>query len=213
MLKLLDPWRLLTGSAWAMGALCVLVAYFVTTTLVAIVLWYQLAVYLTFGNMQPFLRDAVELAAHLPGVVGQLSGVLGSFLPSPTPGARALGDTSFGFGSNTFCELYVEVRDHLGNQGVSAAAAADRMAALGLLHTGPPPPSGHVLVYFGPSADNEFAGHVGVVDDGGTTFYSVTAYGLQQYPLAGWRAPYLGWVDPTQIASDRFGNAVHPVAA
>lgn len=96
----------------------------------------------------------------------------------------------------------------MGNQGVSAAAAADRMQALGLLQPGLPAQPGDI-VYFGPSPDNEFFGHVGIYLGEGR-FRSITFYGLADAPLAGWRAPYLGFVDPTHIRSNRFGGVVSP---
>jgi hypothetical protein len=135
------------------------------------------------------------------------------FTGAPTPAAGnhftplPLGDTRWGSGANTFCELYVEQRFGLGNQGATAFAAYQRLAGLGLVHAGPPPPD--ALVYFGPSPDNEWDGHVGVADGNGL-FTSITFYGLQQEPLAGWQAPYLGWVWPGDIHSDRFGAAVTP---
>lgn len=137
-----------------------------------------------------------------------------STLPPAAAAARfgppPLGDTRWGFGANTFCELYVEQRFGLGNQGATAYAAYQRLAALGLVHAGAPNAPDE-LVYFGPSADNEWDGHVGVYDGNGQ-FTSITFYGLQQEPLAGWRAPYLGWVRPGDVRSDRFGHAVAPEA-
>ncbi len=64
-------------------------------------------------------------------------------------------------------------------------------------------------MYFGPSADNEFFGHVGIYLGGGR-FRSITTFGLADAPLAGWQAPYLGFVDPTKVTSDRFGGPVTP---
>jgi cell wall-associated NlpC family hydrolase len=96
----------------------------------------------------------------------------------------------------------------MGNQGVSAAAAASRMQALGLLRPGLPPVAGDV-VYFGPSADNEFDGHVGIYLGAGR-FRSITTFGLADAPMAGWQAPYLGFVDPTTVGTNRFGGAVSP---
>ena len=171
-------------------------------------------------------RDALKVAAGL-GLLLLLTlalslSLLASLLHPVTSGApptgaplaadnqRAslhLGDTRWGSGVNTYCELYVEQRFGLGNQGATAFAAYQRLAGLGLVHAGPPPPD--ALVYFGPTADNEWDGHVGVADGHGL-FTSVTVYGLQQEPLAGWQAPYLGWVWPGDIHRDRFGAAVTP---
>lgn len=121
----------------------------------------------------------------------------------------ALGDTRWGSGANTYCESYVEWRTGIGNQGATAFQAYLRLASQGLVHAGPPPAG--ALVYFGPSADNAFDGHVGIADSGGL-FTSVTVAGVQQAPLAGWAAPYLGWIRPGEIRSDRFGNSVTPTA-
>lgn len=134
-------------------------------------------------------------------------GVSSPEAPAATAAPATLGDTRWGFGVNTFCERYVEQRFGLGNQGATAFAAYRRLAGLGLVHAGPPPPDS--LVYFGPSADNEWDGHVGVADGNGL-FTSITFYGLQQEPMAGWRAPYLGWVWPGAIHSDRFGHPITP---
>jgi hypothetical protein len=120
----------------------------------------------------------------------------------------SMGDTRWGYGLNTYCEVYVEQRVGWGNQGVTAYAAYQRLAGLGLVHAGPPDTPGEV-VYFGPSSDNEGAGHVGVYDGDGR-FTSITYYGLQQEPMADWHAPYLGWVQPSDVTSDRFGNPVSP---
>ena len=120
----------------------------------------------------------------------------------------SMGDTRWGYGLNTYCERYVEQRVGWGNQGATAYAAYQRLDALGLVHPGPPDAPGEV-VYFGPSPDNENDGHVGIYDGDGR-FTSITYYGLQQEPLAGWRAPYLGWVRPGDVTSDRFGNPVSP---
>jgi len=119
-----------------------------------------------------------------------------------------MGDTRWGYGLNTYCERYVEQRVGWGNQGVTAYAAYQRLAGLGLVHPGPPDAPGEV-VYFGLSPDNEGDGHVGIYDGAGR-FTSITSYGLQQEPLAGWGAPYLGWVQPSDVQSDRFGNPVSP---
>lgn len=121
--------------------------------------------------------------------------------------AVALGDTRWGFGSNTYCEAYVEWRTGIGNQGDTAFQAYLRLAGQGLVHGGPSPAG--ALVYFGPASANEFDGHVGIADGGGL-FTSVTVAGVQQAPLAGWDAPYLGWVRPAEIRSDRFGDPVSP---
>lgn len=136
--------------------------------------------------------------------VGAASGsVVGPFLSSPT-----LGDTRWGSGTDTYCELYVEQRVGWGNQGVSAAAAAQRLAGLGVLHPGwPPKPA--VVIYFAPAPDNGGSGHVGIYDGDGR-FTSVTSWGVQERPMAGWQAPYLGWVDPIEVHSDRFGYPVSP---
>ena len=130
--------------------------------------------------------------------------------PAPAGQAVTLGDTRWGFGRDTYCEQYVEQRFNLGNQGATAYAAYLRLAGLGLVHPGPPPEPDD-LVYFGPAPANQFDGHVGVYDGGGR-FTSVTFSGVQQYPLAGWDAPYLGWVWPGDIRSDRFGAPVAPSA-
>lgn len=107
-----------------------------------------------------------------------------------------LGDTRWGYGTNTYCEAYAEWRTGIGNQGPTAFAAYLRLASRGLVHAGPPAPG--ALVYFAPAADNGFDGHVGIYDGGGR-FTSVTSAGVQQEPLAGWRAPYLGWVNPDDL--------------
>jgi hypothetical protein len=145
-------------------------------------------------------------SASTPAVVS--TSAPGVSVPGPTLAAPALGDTRWGFGNNTYCETYVEQQVGWGNQGATAFQAFLRLAGLGLVHAGPPPHAG-VVVYFGPSSDNEWDGHVGI-SDGDGTFTSITSWGLQRMPLAGWRAPYLGWVEPAAVHSDRFGNPVFP---
>ena len=132
----------------------------------------------------------------------------GQLLAGPGGSITPLGNFSWGSGSNTFCEVYVEQMTGIGNQGASAADAAGRMAALGLLQPELPTTPGDI-VYFGPSADNEGFGHVGIYLGGGQ-FRSITTYGLADAPLAGWRAPYLGFTDPTKVTSNRFGGVVSP---
>lgn len=151
------------------------------------------------GLTNPFSAGVPTGLAGLPLTAAAKSGAMAP--PS-------LGDTRWGYGLNTYCEVYVEQRVGWGNQGVTAYAAYLRLAGLGLVHAGPPDAPGEV-VYFGPSPDNEGAGHVGVYDGAGR-FTSITYYGLQQEPLAGWGAPYLGWVQPGDVTTDRFGNPVSP---
>jgi hypothetical protein len=158
------------------------------------------AIYQATGQASPLLQGAVQsLGQPLPGIF--LRGVGGALRP--------LGNFTWGSGANTLCELYVEQTTGIGNQGVTADAAAQRLASQGLMHQGTPPVG--ALVYFGPSPDNEFDGHVGIALGGGQ-FRSITALGLADAPLAGWQAPFLGWVNPASITTDRFGNAVHPTA-
>lgn len=118
------------------------------------------------------------------------------------------GDTRWGSGSDTYCETFVEQELGLGNQGDTAFGAYLRLAGLGLVHAGPPPEPDD-LVYFAPDAANSFDGHVGI-SAGGGWFTSVTDLGVQTEPLAGWDAPYLGWVRPAEIHTDRFGHPVSP---
>jgi hypothetical protein len=144
-------------------------------------------------------------SASTPAVA---SSTAADVVPGPARSTPALGDTRWGYGTNTYCEAYVEQQVGWGNQGVTAFQAFLRLAGLGLVHAGPPPHAG-VVVYFGPSSDNEWDGHVGI-SEGDGTFTSITSWGLQRMPLAGWRAPYLGWVEPAAVHSDRFGNPVFP---
>jgi len=118
------------------------------------------------------------------------------------------GDTRWGSGSDTYCETFVEQELGLGNQGDTAFGAYLRLAGLGLVHAGPPPEADD-LVYFAPAAANSFDGHVGI-STGGGWFTSVTDLGVQTEPLAGWDAPYLGWVRPADVHSDHFGHPVSP---
>lgn len=163
---------------------------------------HEEAIYQATGVASPLLQGSVEaLAQPLPGLF-----LRGAPTPAGRPWAiRPLGDYSYGWGANTLCEQWVEVQTGIGNQGVTAAAAAQRLAAQGLLHQGTPPAG--ALVYFGPSADNEFAGHVGIAEKGGQ-FRSVTTFGVADAPIAGWQAPYEGYVLPGSVTSDRFGNVV-----
>jgi hypothetical protein len=175
--------------------------------LAVVVCWYwalaatlahENAVYQATGQASPLLQGAVQsLGQPLPGIF--LKGVGGALRP--------LGNFTWGSGSNTLCELYVEQVTGIGNQGVTADAAAQRLAGLGLLKPGTPPAG--ALVYFGPSPDNEFDGHVGIALGGGQ-FRSITVAGLADAPLAGWGAPYLGYVLPGSVTTNRFGDAVHP---
>ena len=153
------------------------------------------------------LVSPLPAGAPLPSGTGRIG------LPAPSGAALPppkLGDTRWGVGTDTYCELYVEQRFHLGNQGATAYQAYLRLDALGLVHHAAPDGPDE-LVYFGPSGDNEGDGHVGAYAGGGL-FDSITTYGLQREPLAGWRAPYLGWVHPADIRTDRFDNAVSPIA-
>ena len=166
----------------------------------------------------PDLGRETGLAAALLGLLALLGvaftttvfGALATPAASPAPATSAavaapaagqgpvtLGDTRWGSGTNTYCETYVEWRTGIGNQGATAFAAYLHLAAQGLVQSGPPAPG--ALVYFAPASDNAFDGHVGLYDGSGL-FTSVTSYGVQQEPMAGWRAPYLGWVDPAAIA-------------
>lgn len=143
----------------------------------------------------------VAFTATLYGALAQPSPAPSSATPTPSLVAAPasgvqLGDTRWGVGTNTYCESYVEWRTGIGNQGPTAFAAYLRLAGEDLVRAGPPAPG--ALVYFGPAADNEFDGHVGIYDGDGL-FTSVTYYGVQQEPMAGWRAPYLGWVDPVAV--------------
>jgi hypothetical protein len=132
------------------------------------------------------------------------SPAVGAALPLPV----LPGDTRWGVGADTYCETFVEQELGLGNQGDTAFGAFLRLAGLGLVHPGPPPEPGD-LVYFAPAAANQFDGHVGI-SAGDGQFTSVTDRGVQTEPLAGWDAPYLGWVRPTDVRTDRFGAAVSP---
>ncbi len=162
------------------------------------------------------LAGLTSPAAPLATTVSAVgSSTAGSTSPLPTAPALltslsppAMGDTRWGSGLNTYCELYVEQRVGWGNQGATAYAAYLRLDGLGLVHHAPPDDAGEV-VYFGPSPDNEGDGHVGIYDGDGR-FTSITYFGLQQHPLAGWAAPYLGWVRPSDVRTDRFGNPVSP---
>lgn len=174
-----------------------------------------------FGRETGLVATLLGLLAFL-GVAFTTTvyGALATAVSSPSPvaadavvtaaagqGPVTLGDTRWGSGTNTYCETYVEWRTGIGNQGATAFAAYLHLASNGLVQTGPPAPG--ALVYFGPASDNEFDGHVGIYDGGGR-FTSVTTYGVQQEPMAGWRAPYLGWVNPTAILADRLGPTVAP---
>jgi cell wall-associated NlpC family hydrolase len=148
---------------------------------------------------------ATSAASAAPGSARPSTGTAGSaLLPLPV----AAGDTRWGSGANTYCETFVEQELGLGNQGDTAFGAYLRLAGMGLVHAGPPPQAGD-LVYFAPTGTNAFDGHVGIADGAGQ-FTSVTTTGVQALPLAGWDAPYLGWVRPSDIRTDRFG---HPVSA
>lgn len=158
------------------------------------------AIYQATGIASPLLQGSVvALSTPLPGIFRKGVSTL-----------KPLGDYSFGFGSNTLCETWVEVQTGIGNQGGTAYAAAERFASLGLLKPGPPPPG--AIVYFGPSPDNQQDGHVGLAEGGGQ-FRSVTDLGVADAPLAGWPAPYLGYVLPSTVRSDRFGHVVTPNVA
>jgi hypothetical protein len=169
--------------------------------------WEDTLYQLGWAAPGPAMAGVLSLETALPPA--QL-GPAGVALPAApgVGGIVALGNFRWGSGSNTFCEVYVEQQTGEGNQGLTAYAAAQRMASLGLLRQGMPPTAGDV-VYFGPSADNEGFGHVGIYLGGGR-FRSVTFYGLADAPMAGWQAPYLGWVDPTKITTNRFGGVVSP---
>jgi len=189
--------RLLLLAAGVVG-LCFLWA------LVAVLTWtfqWEYATYETFGQSGTLLQAVVgAVDTPLPG----------AFLQGKGGALRPLGDLRFGYGNATLCELYVEVKTGSGNQGVTAYAAAERLAGLGLLHQGTPPAGS--LVYFGPSPDNDNDGHVGIALGGGQ-FRSVTVAGVADAPLAGWRAPFLGWAAPADVTTDRFGSPVHGHAA
>lgn len=184
---------MLAVALWVPLTLLLLAVVFTVAAIVAVVTWYQFAVYQTFGIAGALLTTGLAAITSIGAHVGQ------AFAPRP------MGSTQWGSGTNTFCELYVEQRLQIGNQGISAAAAADRMRSLGILHSGEAPAG--AIVYFAPSLDNHYWGHVGIADGGGQ-FTSITYYGLQQYPLQGWQAPYVGWVNPAEVTSDRFGHRI-----
>jgi hypothetical protein len=182
-------------------ALCALALVLLLATVCAywgIETWQEWLVYEQYGVAGPRLQGAV--GALSSGVT-----LTGKWLPGGHVTLQPLGDFTWGSGSNTFCETYVEQATGIGNQGLTAADAAARLAGLGLLKQGTPPAG--AIVYFGPSADNEFDGHVGIAQGGGL-FKSVTVDGLALAPMAGWQAPYLGWVDPQSVKTDRFDNPV-----
>jgi hypothetical protein len=116
-------------------------------------------------------RDAAKVAvglavvpllglAFLTSVLGGLAGspsastpavassTAADVVPGPARSTPALGDTRWGYGTNTYCEAYVEQQVGWGNQGVTAFQAFLRLAGLGLVHAGPPPHAG-VVVYSG----------------------------------------------------------------
>ena len=200
-IAIIGPYALLRAGAALLVAVLLAMVFAVATVVAWLYAWEDVVSQLGWAAPGPVMQGVLRLETALPP---------GQVLPSdPTAGGIVpLGDYRWGSGSATFCELYAEQLTGLGNQGVSAAAAAQRFQSLGLLHPGMPPEPGD-LVYFGPAPDNEGFGHVGLsLGDG--RFRSITAYGLADAPLAGWRAPYLGWVDPTTIGTDRFGRAVRP---
>lgn len=183
--------KILTWSLWVSGALVFLTGVFTVACVIAVITWYSWAVYQTFGIAGSIIHAEVSA----------LQGLGRHLLPT-----RTLGDTSWGSGTNTFCETFVEQTTGIGNQGISAATAADRMRSLGILHSGEAPAG--AIVYFAPSLDNGYWGHVGIADGGGK-FTSITFYGLQQYALSEWQAPYVGYVLPGDIHSDRFGHRIN----
>jgi hypothetical protein len=199
-------WRTLLRSGAALLVLLLLALAFAFAAVIAWRYSWEDSLYqLGWAEPGPVMRGVLRLETAPPPAQLAPGGVS---LPGPGGGLIPLGNFSWGSGSNTFCELYVEQMTGMGNQGVSAAAAAGRLASLGLLQPGLPTTPGDV-VYFGPSADNEFYGHVGIyLGDG--RFRSITTFGLADAPLAGWRAPYLGYVDPTTIGTNRFGGVVSP---
>lgn len=175
------------GARWVAAA---------AAALLLLAIAFQLTLY---GALAPSAESAAPVGARAStGTAG------GALLPLPV----AAGDTRWGSGANTYCETFVEQELGLGNQGDTAFGAYLRLASMGLVHSGPPPQAGD-LVYFAPTGANAFDGHVGI-SDGAGQFTSVTTTGVQAEPLAGWDAPYLGWVRPSDIHTDRFG---HPVAA
>lgn len=206
LLLALVGWKTLLKAGSALLVLALLAMLFAFAAVIAWLYSWEDALYqLGWAAPGPVMTGVLQLETALPP---------GQLLPGPgspsgrQPGLVALGNFTWGSGTDTFCELYVEQMTGMGNQGISAAAAAGRLASLGLLHPGPPPVAGDV-VYFGPSPDNEDFGHVGIYLGGGR-FRSITTYGLADAPLASWRAPYLGYVDPTTVTTNRFGGAVSP---
>lgn len=193
-------WKTLLKAGVALLVLLLLAGLFAFAAVLAwLYSWEDTLYQLGWAGPGPVMQGVLVLETALPP---------GQLLSGPGGGLVALGNFSWGSGSNTFCEVYVEQMTGIGNQGASAADAASRMASLGLLQPGLPPTAGDV-VYFGPSADNEYFGHVGIyLGDG--RFRSITVYGLADAPLAGWRAPYLGFTDPTKVTSNRFGGVVSP---
>ncbi len=199
-------WKTLLKAGSVLLALLLVVLLFAFACVLAwLYTWEDTLYQLGWAGPGPVMQGVLQLETD---GLASLASAPGQLLPGPGGSITPLGNFSWGSGSNTFCELYVEQQTGMGNQGVSAAAAAGRMQALGLLQPGLPAAAGDV-VYFGPSADNEDFGHVGIYLGGGR-FRSITVYGLADAPLAGWQAPYLGWVDPTKIGSNRFGGPVSP---
>jgi hypothetical protein len=200
LLLALVGWKTLLKGGVALLILALLAMLFAVAAVIAwLYTWEDTLYQLGWAPPGPVMQGVLQLETALPP---------GQLLVGPGGDITPLGNFSWGSGSNTFCELYVEQMTGMGHQGASAADAAGRMQSLGLLQPGLPATPGD-LVYFGPSADNEYFGHVGIyLGDG--RFRSITTFGLADAPMAGWQAPYLGFVNPIRIASDRFGGPVSP---
>ncbi len=200
LVSALVGWKTLLKAGVALLVLLLLAGLFAFAAVLAwLYSWEDTLYQLGWAGPGPVMQGVLQLESALPP---------GQFLAGSGGALTPLGNLSWGSGSNTFCEVYVEQVTGMGNQGASAADAAGRMQLLGLLQPGLPPTAG-LVVYFGPSADNEYFGHVGI-SLGGGRFRSITVYGLADAPLAGWRAPYLGFTDPTKVTSNRFGGSVSP---
>lgn len=106
-----------------------------------------------------------------------------------------LGSQAWGSGVATYCEKFVEDVLGCGWQGASALDAWNRNAGPRRLlpgSQGTPRPG--LAVYFDAHPENEGYGHTGIVVDD-DAFVSVTYNGVAKYPISGWVARLLGFID------------------
>jgi len=134
LLLSLVGWKTLVKAGAALLVLALLALLFAFACVLAwLYTWEDTLYQLGWAGPGPVMQGVLQLETD---GLASLASAPGQLLAGPGGGLVPLGNFTWGSGSNTFCELYVEQQTGMGNQGASAAAAASRMQSLGLLQPG-----------------------------------------------------------------------------